>query len=281
MENKNKKVLDYLFTCKEVKDFCKNNKLKENDIVMNFTQLSSYKECVEACEKCDGKTCTSITPNAKANLIYENGKIAINLYPCPLSERNKSGKFEVLNYTQNDIELVMTNPRYNLFKFLERFKNDYFSGKKTKGIYLWGPCGTGKSLLIYKFCQTLVSNGAKVMFVYYPDLVRDIQGSFGTQWQEELFVRLKQTDILVIDDIGREANTQYIRDEVLGPVLQYRVDNDLPMFMTSNRNMDMIEKHLSETNASIDLVKARALVERLKYLMIEYELNDINFRNNK
>ena len=42
----------------------------------------------------------------------------------------------------------------------------------------------------------------------------------------------------------------------------------------------MIEKHLSETNTTIDLVKARALVERLKFLMKEYELNDKDFRNN-
>ena len=107
-----------------------------------------------------------------------------------------------------------------------------------------------------------------------------MQSSFGTTYQEELILRLKQTDIVVIDDIGREANTQYIRDEVLGPILQYRVDNNLPMFMSSNRNFEMIEKHLSETNTTIDLVKARALVERLKFLMKEYELNDKDFRNN-
>lgn len=276
----NDNIINYLYGCQEIKDFCKKYKLSKEVVLSNFAQFSSYKDSVEACKKCDGKKCLSKTKNTKIELEYKNGKVISNLYNCPIIASVNPNNFEVLNYTQKDIELEMTTPRYNLLTFLNKFMDDYFSNKNPKGIYLWGPCGSGKSFLLYKFSQTLVGKGAKVLFAYYPDLVRELQSSFGTTYQEELILRLKQTDIVVIDDIGREANTQYIRDEVLGPILQYRVDNNLPMFMSSNRNFEMIEKHLSETNTTIDVVKARALVERLKFLMKEYELNDKDFRNN-
>ena len=94
-----------------------------------------------------------------------------------------------------------------------------------------------------------------------------------------LILKLKKADILIIDDIGREANTPYIRDEILGPILQYRCDNNLPMFMTSNREFDLLEKHLSETASSVDSVKAKAIMARIKYLMDEYELVDKDYRN--
>lgn len=274
------KIVEYLFTSKEIKKFCLDNNLKTNDIINNFSQLSTYKDSIAICNKCDGKTCSSQIKNSKVSIEWLNNKVITNIYDCEKRPKVNKNNFQVLNYTQNDIELIMTAPRYNLVTFFNKFIDDYFNNKKPKGLYIYGPCGTGKSLLLYKFCQTLVSKGAKVLFAYYPDLVRELQSSFGTTYQEELIVALKQTEIVCIDDIGREANSQYIRDEILGPVLQYRVDNDLPMFMTSNRNFELIEKHLSETNNAIDQFKARALVERFKYLMKEYELRDKDFRNN-
>ena len=69
------------------------------------------------------------------------------------------------------------------------------------------------------------------------------------------------------------------RDEILGPIMQYRVDNELPMFVSSNRNMKELQKHLSETNNTVDEIKGRALIERFKFLMKEYELVDKDFRN--
>ena len=117
------------------------------------------------------------------------------------------------------------------------------------------------------------------MIAYYPDLVRRIQGLFGTNKLEELILKLKKVDILILDDIGREANTPYIRDEILGPILQYRCDNNLPMFMTSNRDFKQLEEHLSETATVTDTVKARAMMARIKYLMDEYQLLDKDYRN--
>jgi len=273
-------IVKYLFKNKEVKSFCVKNKLDDNDVIRNFQAISAYKDFLESCDNCDGKNCKAKVKDQIMTLSYD-GRIVEALYEaCPKVVKVDTENYEVLCYTENDIELITTQARAMLMGFFQKFIEEYEANKFAKGIYLWGDCGTGKSLLLYKFGQLLASKGIKVVFAYYPDLVREFQNLYGTGELEELIVKLKKVDILMLDDIGRESNTQYIRDEILGPIMQYRVDNELPMFCTSNRNMSGLEKHLSETNTFKDTVKASALIQRFKFLMKEYELKDKDFRNN-
>lgn len=272
-------VLKYLYNNKDIKKFCKDNKLSDNEVVSYFQELCAYKDYLEGCAACDGKTCKAKIKNQLMNIECIDGKLKTSYSPCNKIPSVNNSNYEVLCYTESDIDLISTQARVELMRFLLKFESEYSEKKFTKGIYLWGKCGTGKSLLLYKFGQKLASKGIKVIFAYYPDLVREFQNNFGTSELEALIVKLKKVDVLMIDDIGREANTQYIRDEILGPIMQYRVDNELPMFVSSNRNMKELQKHLSETNNTVDEIKGRALIERFKFLMKEYELVDKDFRN--
>ena len=86
------------------------------------------------------------------------------------------------------------------------------------------------------------------------------------------------SDILLIDDIGAENNSAWARDEVLGTILQYRLDNDLSTFFTSNFTIEELESVLSETSKGTDEIKARRIIERIKYLTIEEKLITKNKR---
>ncbi len=41
-------------------------------------------------------------------------------------------------------------------------------------------------------------------------------------------------NILMLDDIGAEEITPWARDEVIGPLLHYRMVQELPTFFSSN-----------------------------------------------
>ena len=84
--------------------------------------------------------------------------------------------------------------------------------------------------------------------------------------------------LLCIDDIGAEKLTDWARDEILGSILQHRMDNKLPTFFTSNLNLKELESHLQITNSSADIVKARRIMERIKYLSDEVILIGANRR---
>ncbi|HOD61389.1 MAG TPA: primosomal protein DnaI, partial [Bacilli bacterium] len=64
-------------------------------------------------------------------------------------------------------------------------------------------------------------------------------------------------------------------------VLQYRMDNDLPVFMTSNLNFNELSKHFSETNNELDDMKGRRIIERIKYLMKPFEIKGENYRSDE
>ncbi|NLC48473.1 MAG: hypothetical protein GX758_03850, partial [Tenericutes bacterium] len=75
-----------------------------------------------------------------------------------------------------------------------------------------------------------------------------------------------------------ENNTSWSRDEVLSTILQYRMDNDLTTFFTSNFTIDELENLLAETSKGADLIKARRIVERIRFLTIEEKLISKNKR---
>jgi len=82
----------------------------------------------------------------------------------------------------------------------------------------------------------------------------------------------------LLDDIGAENLTAWSRDEVLGPILQYRMDEKLPTFFTSNLNLEELEMHLSISSSGVDKIKARRIIERIKEVSIPMKLESKNRR---
>ena len=77
---------------------------------------------------------------------------------------------------------------------------------------------------------------------------------------------------MLLDDIGAEKCSAWARDEVLGPILQYRMDSHLPTFFTSHLTLEELETSLAMTSSGVDKVKARRIVERIKQLTTDLEL---------
>ena len=92
------------------------------------------------------------------------------------------------------------------------------------------------------------------------------------------FELLKKIPLLLLDDIGAENCSNWSRDEVLGPILQYRMDNHLPTFFTSNLTLEELETSLATTSSGVDKLKARRIIERIKQLTVQLELVSKNRR---
>jgi primosomal protein DnaI len=129
------------------------------------------------------------------------------------------------------------------------------------------------------FANKFAENGKKVVFAYYPDLIRQIKSSISTGGLESTVDILKEADVLFLDDFGGETTTAFIRDEVLGAVLQDRMENKKLTFMTSNLDPAMLHNHLAETSKDVDELKASRIEERIRVLMEFVEINDIDYRN--
>ncbi len=226
---------------------------------------------------CQNKICgfllTPTKDNNRINFAYrecnykkkESFKENVELFDIPLSIKNAN--FKDLYKDKNRIEVI---------KKMKSYMDNYFTNKE-KAIYLHGSFGSGKTYLIGALFNELAKKNVKGIIIHLPEFLRGLKESFANDYSER-YDTIKKTPLLLIDDIGAEYLTGWSRDEVLEPLLQYRMDSNLPTFFTSNFNLEELEKHLSVTSSSIDRVKARRIIERIKQLSEPYELVSKNYR---
>ena len=67
--------------------------------------------------------------------------------------------------------------------------------------------------------------------VYLPEFIRTLKGGFKDGSFEKKLQRVREANILMLDDIGAEEVTPWVRDEVIGPLLHYRMVHELPTFL--------------------------------------------------
>ena len=168
--------------------------------------------------------------------------------------------------------------RVPIIKYFKEFVEEYKKNNKPKGIYLYGSFGSGKTYLIAALFNEMAKKGIKSIMIHYPTFLNELKSSFQTNYNEK-YDSIKKIPLLLLDDIGAENVSNWSRDEVLGIILQYRMENHLPTFFTSNLTLDELEKSLSITSSGVDKVKARRILERVKQLTVYFELISKNRRD--
>jgi primosomal protein DnaI len=137
-------------------------------------------------------------------------------------------------------------------------------GLQTNGLYVVGSFGTGKTFLMCYMLHNLAKVGLSGAIVYMPDFAEDLKSMFNDpQKLKETIDLLKETDLLVFDDIGAENLNPWFRDHVIGAILNTRM-NRKPTFFTSNYELNSLEKHFSFTSKDGDEVfKGQRIMDRI------------------
>ncbi len=209
------------------------------------------------------KACKYLNKFHKDNAYKDN----IYLYEIPKDIKNAAIK-DIYRDDQGRLAVV---------KAMKEFIDGYEKKEKLKGIYLSGNFGSGKTYLLSALFNELAKNKVKSAIIYFPEFLRNLKASFDTDYEEKMKM-IKKIPLLLVDDIGAENLTAWGRDEVLGTILQYRMQEHLPTFFTSNLNLKQLEEHLSMAGATVDKVKARRIVERIKQLSVDIEMLGKNRR---
>ena len=145
-------------------------------------------------------------------------------------------------------------------------------------LYLHGNFGCGKTYLIAAMFNELAHKNIKSAIIFWPEFLRDLKESFSSDFKEK-FEYVKKVPLLLIDDIGAESTTAWGRDEIFCPLIQYRMQEGLPTFFTSNLDINMLEEHFSVTKDKIDIIKSRRIIERINQMTDKIEMISKNLRN--
>lgn len=176
--------------------------------------------------------------------------------------------------------LLDDKDRVGIIKWLKNFYDTFKDDPHQKGLYLHGSFGSGKTFLICAMLNELAKKGVDICVVYYPKLLRSLKDSFDKDFSSRI-EKLERVSILFLDDIGAESVTPWSRDEILGTILQYRMDASLPTFFTSNLTIEELEMNLSSTKNGVELVNARRIIERIKELSDDATLKSKSRRGRK
>ena len=167
--------------------------------------------------------------------------------------------------------------RYDAILWVNTFLGNYRKGNVSKGLYLYGNFGSGKTYLISALFNELAHDGVRSAIVFWPEFLRDLKSSFSIDFKEK-YEYIKSIPLLLIDDIGAEATTSWSRDEIFCPLVQYRMQEHLPTFFTSNLDLKALEEHFSVTKDKVDRIKARRIIERINQLTDQVSMVSKNLR---
>lgn len=168
--------------------------------------------------------------------------------------------------------------RLPVFEKLLAFVEQYPAIRK--GFYLYGDFGVGKSFMVAALAHDLSEKrGVSSTLLHYPSFVIDVKNAIGDGNVKTLVDEIKLSEVLILDDIGAEQSTAWVRDEILQVILQYRMQENLPTFFTSNFNFEELELHFAKGKHGNDETwEARRVMERIRYLAEETRLEGVNRR---
>ena len=254
-----------------------------DEVAMKYTSSLEDSICeLNNCSKCSGLI---YCKNRLEGHVYypkkNDNRIIFSYVACKYQkellekEKNKiSRDKDIFNAKMSDI--YKDKERINVIKWLKKFYDTYDKNDNCKGLYLHGNFGCGKTYLISALFNELSKKRISTEIVYFPELLSEIKGDFDTYGDKMEY--LENVDLLLIDDIGAEKCTEWSRDEILGTILNKRMNNYKTTFFTSNLDMESLMQHFRINNYSDDEMNARRIIERIKQLSEDMELIGENKR---
>lgn len=255
-----------------------------NMINRSLNNLYEFIHASHQCAQCPSlEGCINMIKGLEPKLKIQHHMIEVEYVKCP-SRIKEDARQEVADMIESmymskdvmeatlldvDFDHQAHESRLTLIEKARDFLNEYDeTGVLPKqGFYIHGPFGIGKSFILGALANELAERHIKTIVVFVPEFLREIKQSIQEQTLNEKIDYVKKAPILMLDDFGAETLSNWVRDEVLGAILQYRMAEQLPTFFTSNLGFKELQQHLAITQrGEKDVVKAARIMERIKVI---------------
>ena len=164
-----------------------------------------------------------------------------------------------LGYRYN-MALIPQQRDLEAFETLNQFKESIVENVgKGKSLYIWGKnTGCGKTswackIMNHYFRKIAFSSGLENegLYIYLPTFLNNIRESFdgkSLEFEEELEMVTK-CKLLIIDDIGSEKLTEWVRERIVS-IIHTRVSNGLSTIYTSNLSPEELKAEMGDRISS-------------------------------
>lgn len=270
---------------KEVVDFIRQHGLNQDEIGRS---ISKFYEFINERNKFQSQDDSYIAKGYQPVLVMNQGYADVSyLETAELVELRKleaiKDRIQLMNLPASlkNVTIADVDRQDENRRSIMRAISDFVKrvGQDNKGIYLYGTFGIGKSYLMAYLANLLSKTHLlSTTMLHYPTFVVDIKNAIKDGSVKERIDEVKTAQVLVLDDIGAEQYSSWIRDDVLQVILQHRMQENLPTFFTSNFSLDELERHFSAGKSGDETWKAKRVMERIRFLAQEMHLQGVNRR---
>lgn len=137
-----------------------------------------------------------------------------------------------------------------------QFSHDYILKRSSQGIMLTGDVGAGKTYLAAAIANDLLAQGVLAQFLVVPEFLDELRAALlhnnGYSHEADdvaLLGSIRQVDVLVLDDLGAHNYTPWTCNKLYS-LLNYRLNYQLPVIITTNLKMSELDEYLGERTTS-------------------------------
>ena len=268
-----KQIEDSIFENGVAYKYCRSLGLSDEQIRENAAKIYDFSEDVKNCKNCKGlKYCNKEPKFLVTNITYEDGVVDRNILPCKkyLEQINFKKRFVVIdfpeeyfdNHISRDISNVKSKAKTDV---LRKYRLCALEKKSNEWIYIKGDMSTGKSFYAATLCVDAARNKAfeSISFIDVPERFKELTDLAFQKSPKfsEMLDKIKNSEMLVLDDFGNEYRSDFVRENILFPILSYRGKNKLFTIITSNYSIEDICTMYS-TNAA-----SKPKIEQIRQLL--------------
>jgi DNA replication protein DnaC len=121
-----------------------------------------------------------------------------------------------------------------------------------RGIWFTGDTGTGKTTLAMLVSREALRAGHTVAIYSVPRLLAEIRGTFddgSDNSYEQLFRKLTSVDLLHLDDLGAEQQTEWVLEQLYA-IVNERYEDGKALVVTTNLDESALKDQIGERTVS-------------------------------
>ena len=173
-----------------------------------------------------------------------------------IEEKNKEKQIRLEQIINNSLmDEKFRNSTFGTWDFNKGNKKMYNIGKKyvekftevkasSLGLLIYGDAGNGKTFTTACITNYLINKMVPVICVSINSLLDRIKETY-TKWgkevEEDIIRGLCNADLLIIDDLGTEQDTEWAKTKIYN-ILDSRYRNGLPLIITTNIELNELKE---------------------------------------
>lgn len=221
----------------EIKAFIEEHDMQEREIMKSMPKFNEYLRDNDQFKDFSKKL---VLNAGYAEVVYKETDESISRKKAHSAINRLKAKSLLLDETIKtatfDNFKIETDEEKQAFEFAKNLAEFYKNGGQGNS-FMSGPAGSGKSHLSMAILKSYLESGEKTaLFVSYSHVVRLIKDSFNNRdsvyTQNNIMSLLTNVDLLVMDDIGSENNSDF-SEELLTDVLDGRISTIITTNLSS------------------------------------------------